>query len=71
MDNAVTVTQIEETKTYKLLNPIQKTFALKRQNRELLTNGLIVFKNSSIVPGTIQGYNVGILNDLITNTKQP
>jgi len=64
-DQTITVEQIQATKTYESLNKTQKTFCVKRDNRKLLTNALIIRTTSGIVPGTIFGYNVGILNDLV------
>ncbi len=63
-DQTITIEQIQATKSYKLLNPTQKAFSVKRENRKLLTNALIIKMTSGITPGTIFGYNVGILDDL-------
>lgn len=68
MDNTITIEQIEATITFSLLSATQRKFAVKRENRKLLTNALIIVSNGQPSPGTITGYNIGILNDLV-NTK--
>ena len=69
MDNTITIEQIQATETFKKLNDIQKGFVVKRANREILTNALIIHKNSGQIAGTIHGYNIGVLNDLITKSN--
>lgn len=64
-DQTITVEQIQGTKTFESLNSTQQSFSLKRANRMIITNGLVVHRNTDVIPANIQGYNVGILNDLI------
>ena len=64
MDNVITIEQIQSTNAYKKLNDIRKTFIVKRANRELVTNALIVYKGTGVIPGTIQGYNVELVEEL-------
>jgi len=68
--NTITIEQVQATENYSKLTPIQKMFVVKRQNRELLTNGLTAFNTTGVVCGSIQGYNIGILNDLIAKSKE-
>jgi len=65
MDTTISINQIQDTNAWKNLNDIQKTFSVKRHNREILTNGLIVNRNTKTIPGNIVGYNLLILGDLI------
>jgi len=63
--NTITINQIENTKAFQSLNPIQQSFAIKRKNRELLTNALIVHKSTGVIPGNVFGYNLAILEEMI------
>jgi len=66
MENIViSIERIKDTNAWKKLNPIQQSFCLKRSNRSLLSNGLIVHKNTGVVPANVQGYNLSVLEDLI------
>lgn len=65
MDTTLSINEIEKTKAWKRLNTIQQSFAVKRKNRELITNALIVHKSTGIIPGNIHGYNLGIVQELI------
>lgn len=62
--------KIQATPTFEGLSHLQKSFAVKRHNRDLLTNALNIVSNGGEVPSTIQGYNVGLLNDLIQADNQ-
>lgn len=63
--NTITINQIENTKAFQSLNSIQQSFAVKRKNRELLTNALIVHKSTGVIPGNVFGYNLAILEEMI------
>ena len=63
-DKTITIEQIQATNAYDLLNKTQQTFCVKRDNRKLLTNALIIKKMTGVTPGTIFGYNIGILDEL-------
>jgi hypothetical protein len=65
MNQTITVKQIQETKTFKSLNPIQQSFVLKRKNREQLSHGLVVYRNTDVIPGDVFGYNLDVLKDII------
>jgi hypothetical protein len=64
-DKTITTEQIQATNAYQSLNPTQKTFCVKRDNRKTLTNALIIKMTTGIVPGNIFGYNEKILADLV------
>jgi len=63
--STISINEIESTKAFQSLNAIQKSFAVKRKNREILTNALIVHKNSGIIPGNVVGYNLNIVEEMI------
>lgn len=64
-DLTISVEKIKATKTYCSLNKIQQEFIIKRENRKLITNALIVHRNTSIIPANVFGYNLMVLEDLI------
>lgn len=61
----ISINEIESTKAFQSLNAIQKSFAVKRKNREILTNALIVHRNSGVVPGNVSGYNLLIVEEMV------
>jgi len=69
MDTTLSIREIENTNAWKGLNSIQQSFAVKRKNRELLTNALIVHKSIGAIPGTIHGYNLKIVEEMILGEK--
>ena len=64
-DKTITTEQIQATNAYQSLNSTQKTFCVKRDNRKLLTNALLIKMTTGIVPGNIFGYNEKLLEDLV------
>lgn len=65
MDATLSINEIENTKAWKGLNNIQQSFAVKRKNRELITNALIVYRSIGSIPGNIHGYNLAIVQEMI------
>ncbi len=65
MNTTISINQIENTKAYQSLNAIQQSFAVKRKNREVLTNALIVHKSTGVIPGNVSGYNLLIVEEMI------
>jgi hypothetical protein len=57
--------KIEATLTFQKLSHLQQHFAIKRHNRELITNALNVHKSTGTIPTTVQGSNVDIVKELI------
>jgi len=68
-DQTITIEQIQATKTYQSLNSIQQSFIIKRGNRELLSHALVVYKNTTVIPGNVAGYNLSILGEFIELEK--
>jgi hypothetical protein len=63
----ISIKEIENTKVFKKLNNIQQMFVVKRKNREVITNALIVYKSTGIIPGTVAGYNLAIVQEMLFN----
>lgn len=70
MDATLSINEIENTKAWKGLNNIQQSFAVKRKNRELITNALIVHRSIGAIPGNIHGYNLAIVQEIVLNKKK-
>lgn len=64
MNDVISIEEIQNTKTFKGLNDIRKQFIVKRANREVITNALIVYKGTGVIPGNIQGYNIELVEEL-------
>lgn len=65
MNTTISTEKIQSTETYKSLNHIQKEFAVKRANRLLITNALIVAKSNGVIPGNVFGYNLSIVKEIL------
>jgi hypothetical protein len=65
MDTTISIKTIEATDAFKNLSKVQQSFCLKRANRLILTNALIVHRNTGIIPSNISGYNLFVLQEII------
>lgn len=79
-ENMISTEEIQETEVYKNLgkidpnhphlnNKITQTLLLKRQSRELITNGVNVWKNTGVIPSNVTGHQLKIVNELIKRLK--
>jgi hypothetical protein len=68
----MTIEKIQSTETYQKASFIGKQFLIKRANREIINNAIIVYRNTKIIPGNISGVNLLIAKELIVldNLKQ-
>lgn len=65
MQQLITIEQIQETKTYQESSFIGKQFLIKRANRELINNAIIVHRNTKIIPGNVSGANLLVVKELV------
>lgn len=69
MRSILLVEEIKDTPTYRALvakkEIIKIGFLEKRSQREIITNGLAVYKNTGTIPGNVSGTNLLVLKDLI------
>ncbi len=65
MDTTISIKTIEATDAFKNLSKVQQSFCLKRANRLVLTNALIVYKNTGIIPSNVSGYNLFVIQEMI------
>ena len=79
-ENMISSEEIQETEVYKKLgeidpnhphlnNKINQTLLLKRQSRELITNGVNVWKNTGVIPSNVTGHQLKVVNELIEKLK--
>lgn len=57
--------KIQQTETYQNASFIGRQFLIKRANRELINNAIIVHRNTRIIPGNIHGANLEAVKELI------
>lgn len=59
--------EIEETKAFKGLDKMFQNLVLKLANKKTISHGLISFRNTNTIPGSIGGNNLRVLKELIAN----
>jgi hypothetical protein len=61
----VTIELIQSTQAYQKASFIGRQFLIKRANRELINNAIIVHRNTRVIPGNISGANLEVVKELI------
>lgn len=61
---------IRETKAFKKLSISLQNIMVKRINRQLIDNALIIYKNTGNIPNTLGTKQIEILNELIENYEK-
>lgn len=57
--------EITQTKAYEKLEKVFQQMVLKLPNKKIISNGLVVFKSTGVIPSSISGNNKKILLDII------
>jgi hypothetical protein len=72
MQQLISSEAIQSTQAYQKASFIGRQFLIKRANRELINNAIIVHRNTGVIPGNIYGANLEVVKELIIedNTKQ-
>lgn len=70
MEFIVTNQQIEDTPTFQNMEKMFQNLSLKLANKKVISHGLIAFRNTKVIPGSIAGNNLRILKDLIAIEAQ-
>lgn len=65
MQQIISSQKIQDTETYKNASFIGRQFLIKRANRELINNAIIVHRNTKIIPSNIFGTNLSAVKELI------
>lgn len=69
MELIITNTEIQATKAYQKLEPCFKNLVLKLNSKKAISNGLLVFRTTGVISGSIGGNNLKILKELIELEK--
>lgn len=70
MNNIISTQEITSTDAYIKLEKVFQQLALRLSSKKIITHGLIVFKSTGVIPGSIAGNNLLILKNLIKNNEQ-
>ena len=65
MEYIVSNKEIEETNSFKKMDKMFQNLVLKLANKKTISHGLISFRNTNTIPGSIGGNNLRVLKDLI------
>jgi hypothetical protein len=69
MEFIISTAEIESTKSFQKLDKCFKIIALKLSSKKIISTGLLVFRSSGVIPGSVAGNNLKILNELIQKEK--
>jgi hypothetical protein len=69
MEFIVSTEEIESTEAFQKLDKCFKHIALRLSSKKIISAGLLVHKNSGIIPGSVAGNNLKILKELINQQK--
>lgn len=70
MQQTITASEIQGTKTYKNLDKMFQNLLIKYTSRQQITYGLNVHTNTGVIPGSLGGNTLRVLNELIESKKQ-
>ena len=69
MENLTTTEEIKATKTFKSLDKCFQNLLIKLSSLKQINYGLICYYSSGIIPPSVGGNNLKVLNELIKNKK--
>jgi hypothetical protein len=64
MNDVITVEEIQSTKAFENLNSAQKTFALKRNSRKIITNSLSIIQSGNNISESVGYANKSIVLEI-------
>lgn len=67
MNLIISTEDIKNTKVFQNLHPCYQKIAIKLTSQKSISNGLLVWRNSKIISGSVGGNNLKILKELIEN----
>lgn len=65
MEFIVSNQEIENTKAFKNLQKCFQNIALKLSSKKIISSGILVYKTTGVIPGSVGGNNLKILKELI------
>jgi len=69
MEYLISRQEIESTETFKKLEGFSKNIILRLSSKKNISIGLVVFRSTGIIPGSVTGNNLKVLKDIIKNEK--
>lgn len=69
MEYLISREEIESTETFKKLEQFSKNIILRLSSKKNISIGLVVFRSTGVIPGSITGNNLKVLKDIIKNEK--
>lgn len=69
MEYLISREEIESTETFKTLEQFSKNIILRLSSKKNISIGLVVFRSTGVIPGSITGNNLKVLKDVIKNEK--
>ncbi len=69
MEYIVSNAEIEGTKTFAKLEKMFQNLLLRLSNKRVISQGLISYRLTGVIPGSIAGNNLRVLKDLIELEK--
>lgn len=70
MEYLVSRAEIESTETFQKLEQFSKNIILRLSSKKNISIGLVVFRSTGVIPGSITGNNLKVLKDIIKTEKQ-
>lgn len=70
MEYLVSKSEIESTETFKKLEQFSKNIILRLSSKKNISIGLVVFRSTGVIPGSVTGNNLKVLKDIIKTDKQ-
>lgn len=69
MEYLVSKSEIESTETFKKLEQFSKNIILRLSSKKNISIGLVVFRSTGVIPGSVTGNNLKVLKDIIEKEK--
>jgi ribosomal protein S7 len=69
MMNLVSNEEIQETKIYQKLEKVFQKMVMKYNNKKAISEALIVYNSTGVIPSSIGGNNLHVLKGIIENRK--
>lgn len=65
MNYIVTREELESTNTFNSLEQYSKNILLRLSSKKDISNGLIAYRSTGVIPGSISGNNLRVLKELV------
>lgn len=67
--NIISNAEIENTKAFQGMEKFSQSIALKLTSKKIISSGLIIYKTTGVIPGSVGGNHLRILKELIEKIK--